>query len=145
MSEKDSLSLALPPAREVRGHAVRKLPLGAYLRAMQALCALPETLLGALFPGEDASAALGRLRRLTPDTAAPLLAKAVAFAPGPLMQALALLTGIEESVLLDDPAIGADGLLELIEAVIEVNGLANFTRAARALLARLRTSIGSKP
>ena len=144
-AKRDTVSLALPPEKTVRGHKIRKLPLGAYLRAMQALCELPDTLLAALFPGEDASAALGHLRRLTPDTAAPLLAKALAVAPGPLLRALSLLCDIEEKTLLADPDIGADGLIELVQAVIEVNDLANFLQAARATLARLRTSAGCNP
>lgn len=142
---EDTLSLSLPPEREVRGYAVRKLPLGAYLRAMQALCALPDTLLAALFPDRDASAALQSLRSLTPEAAVPLLTRALAAAPKPLFKALSLLSGVSENALMNDPALGADGLLELLNAVIEVNGLANFIPAARATLARLTTAAGCKP
>lgn len=141
----DTVSLALPQEGEACGYPIRKLPLGAYLRAMRALAALPDTLLGALFPGEDASAALRKLRALTPDTAAPLLARAVAAAPGPILKAVSLLSGVPVNALENDPAIGANGLLAILATVAEVNGLANFMPAARALRSRLKAAPGCKP
>ena len=45
---------------------------------------------------------------------------------------------VDEKALRDDPGVGLDGLLEMIEAWLEVNNLENFIRAARALWQRAR-------
>ena len=49
-----------------------------------------------------------------------------------------LLAGLDEKALRDDPGVGLDGLLEMIEAWLEVSNLENFIRAARALWQRAR-------
>ena len=48
------------------------------------------------------------------------------------------LAGLDEKALRDDPNVGLDGLLEMIEAWMEVNNLENFIGAARALWRRAR-------
>ena len=45
---------------------------------------------------------------------------------------------LDEKALRDDPGVGLDGLMEMIEAWLEVNNLENFIRAARALWQRAR-------
>ena len=44
---------------------------------------------------------------------------------------LAALTGIPEEQLLNDPGIGLDGLMEILNAWLEVNNIENFISAAR--------------
>ena len=51
---------------------------------------------------------------------------------------IAALTEIPEDTLRNDPQIGADGLLEIVDAFLEVNAAENFIRAA----GRLRQHIG---
>ena len=135
----DLAALSLPKEKTVRGYSVRRLPLGAFLQAAQALETLPDDVLAAAYPGKSAGEALRELTRLTPETALPVLARAIAGAPSALLKAASCLTGIPEDALLTDPALGAEGLLEALTAAWEVNGLANFTRAARSLLARLKS------
>lgn len=134
---KTSPCLSLAQEKEVRGYLIRRLPLGAYIKAAQSLQSLPDTVLEALFPGEDAKSALLKLRHLTPETAVGAIARGLTALPTPLLKVCALLTGVPEHALRDDPEIGADGLMEMLEAVVEVNHLGNFTKAVWALSARL--------
>ena len=54
------------------------------------------------------------------------------------VRVFAELAGLDEQALRDDPGVGLDGLLEMIEAWLEVNNLENFIGAARALWRRAR-------
>ncbi len=140
IGKTDDLSaLSLPKERMVRGYAVRRLPLGEFLRAAHALETLPDDVLKAAYPDKTAQEALQALRALTPETALPVLGRAIAGASGALLGAASCLTGIPEERLLTDPDLGADGLMEALLAAWEVNDLGNFTQAVRRLAARLKS------
>lgn len=51
------------------------------------------------------------------------------------------LMGLDEHALTDDPNVGLGGLLEMIEAWMEVNNLENFIIAARTLACRVRAGM----
>lgn len=135
---RDQAGLSLPREKLVRGYPIRRLALGAYLKAAQSLKELPDTVLSALFPDDDTNSAMQKLKHLTPDSAAAVLARGLSALPEPLIGAASELTGVGREALLTDPDIGADGLMEMLLAVIEVNRLENFTTAVRAVRARLK-------
>ena len=62
--------------------------------------------------------------------------------PGEMVRLFAKLSGIEEKALLEDPRIGLDGLGEMAEAWMEVNGIENFIRTMGALGAKARALMG---
>lgn len=140
MKKPPTPAISLPDEREVRGYVIRRLPLGAYLKAAQSLKDLPDAVMSALYPNDDAGTAFVKLRHLTPESAVGVLARGMSALPKPFARVISLLTGVSEHALMSDPAIGLDGLVEMLNAVIEVNHLENFTTAARETLARLKGS-----
>ena len=135
---RDSAALSLKESEMVRGYEIRRLPLGEYLRALDA----PRTLLAACFPGEDAAQVLAHLAHIDADGLGELMLRAMAVVPGEAVRLIAQLTGVPEEKLLGDPQIGLDGVAQMMEAFWRINGLGNFTQAARRAAAALRQSAG---
>lgn len=142
MKDWDSAALSLKESETVRGYEIRRLPLGEYLRALDVLREAPRTLLAACFPGEDASQVLAHLARIDADGLGELMLRAMAVVPGEAVRLIARLTGVPEERLLGDPQIGLDGVAQMIEAFWRINGLGNFTQAARRAAAALREAAG---
>lgn len=131
-----SVDLSLPRPRMVRGYEIGRMPIGRFLRAAQRIDGLPQEVLARLFPdSQDAVRALASLDRAG---LIGLCARALAVLPDEAVRVFAELAGLDEKALRDDPNVGLDGLLEMIEAWLEVNNLENFIRAARALWQRAR-------
>ena len=61
--------------------------------------------------------------------------------PGYGVRLLAGLMGIAEGDLLNDELIGLDGLMEMLEGWMELNGIENFIRAAGALQEKVRKTL----
>lgn len=136
MAGKTSVDLSLPKARKVRGYTIERMPIGRFLAAARRLDEVPGQVLRRLFPGaEDAVRALASLDRAG---LIGLCARALAVLPDEAVRVFAELAGLDEKALRDDPNVGLDGLMEMIEAWLEVNNLENFIRAARALWQRAR-------
>lgn len=76
---------------------------------------------------------LAALKGCDRDTLADIVLRLLTVAPATLVSVVGELTGIDASRLRDDPELGAEGFVALIEAWIEVNGIENFTLAARRL------------
>ena len=131
-----SVDLSLPRPRMVRGYEIGRMPIGRFLRAAQRIDGLPQEVLARLFPdSQDAVRALASLDRAG---LIGLCARALTVLPDEAVRVFAELAGLDEQALRDDPGVGLDGLLEMIEAWLEVNNLENFIRAARALWQRAR-------
>ena len=133
---KNSVNTSIPQSRKVRGYEIKRMPIGAFLAATRLLNQLPDTVIRALFPQADG--ALEELKHLTPEGLQALLLRALAVLPGEAVRVFAELSGIPEGDLLQDPDVGLDGLAEMVQAWLEVNGIENFTRTARGLWARVR-------
>lgn len=146
MSNK-SVQMSIPKSRTVRGHEIKRLPLGKYLQMVEALNDLPQELMRAAFPGKTEMQALAELKILSADGIPALFLKLATAMPARAMQLLSLATGIDESALLEDENIGLDGAAEIVQAVIEVNGIENFIKAAQNIVTQVRAAIrkdGSK-
>jgi hypothetical protein len=139
-----STALSLPKSVSVRGYIIRKLPLGEYLKALEALNALPADLLSACFPGMSPGAVLDELKRFDAAALQRVIGRLMIAAPSQIIRMTAALTGIDEKALLEDPCVSLDGLAEIMLTWIEVNDLENFTRDVRALFSKTRTVAGSR-
>jgi len=142
MPRKNTAALSLPQSRTVRGYEIRRLALGAYLQAMHTLDTLPGDLLEACFPGQSVVEALGQLTRADGPMLRGLFAGVWRAAQKPLVRAVSALTGISYDVLLEDPTISLDGLIEILQAWVEVNNLGDFPKAVRKLWASIRAARG---
>lgn len=135
---KGSAALSLPESVSVCGHEIRRMPLGRYLLAMEAMSEMPEKLLHACFPGLDAVEALERLRAIDDRMLGELFSRAMRVVPQEAVRLLSIATEIDEETLLTDPSIGLDGAAEMAQACMEINGIENFTRAAAKMAAAVR-------
>lgn len=146
MMEKSSTKLSTMHSRCVRGYNVNRLPLGEYLRAMDMIRDMPETIMQACYPGMEAGQVLAQLKVINKETLTALIVRMIGVVPKEAVQLVAVLTGVPVEALYDDPNIGLDGLAEMVEAFWEINGIENFIQAAERMAARVKAirGIGSK-
>ncbi|MDR1600421.1 MAG: hypothetical protein LBS11_11220 [Oscillospiraceae bacterium] len=106
----------LPKSIKARGYEIRRAPLGGMLAALDRLKAAPGEFLAAMTrDGVSAADPIGAALRV---------------APGYVIGLIGDLTGIGREKLESDPEVGLDGLLEIADAWLEINGIINFTQAA---------------
>ena len=108
---------------------------GLYVLQMPGLYADDAHMTAALADARAGGLALDAMR---PAGLIGLCVRALTVLPDEAVRVFAELAGLDEKALRDDPGVGLDGLLEMIEAWLEVNNLENFIRAARALWQRAR-------
>jgi len=138
---RDAVTLSLPREKIVRGYTIRRMPIGQFLLALQALRDMPGELLDTLLPGLSPKTMLSRLKALTAQELKEMAIRGLTVLPGYGVSLLARLFGIEEGDLLRDEMIGLDGLMEMLDAWMDLNGIENFIRAAGALQEKVRSSI----
>lgn len=102
---------------------VKKLPLGEYAKLMFVLKKLPTNIMSEF------------LNIDTTDNEAAISAMFGIFgeAWGQILEILSIGTGIDKERLANDPAIGLDGGIELLIAVIEVNNLKEVVKKGKNL------------
>jgi hypothetical protein len=138
-------NLSLSNSRKVRGYEIKRMPIGAYIVAMEKLQNFPAEAMEAMFPGMDADAILKQLKTIDTALLGQLAMRAFTALPKHASALISALTGIPEDKVLNDPNIGLDGLIEITGAWIEVNGIENFFKAARDLMEKVKTqAAGSK-
>lgn len=138
---RDAVSLSLPREKTIRGYTIRRMPIGQFLTALQTLRELPGEALNILLPGLTPQTMLSRVKELTAEELKEMAARLLTVLPGYGVSLLSRLMGVEESDLLRDERIGLDGLMEMLEAWMELNGIENFMRAAGALQVKVRKAI----
>lgn len=125
---------SLPAGKLVRGHTIPRLPVGSYMEAVQALKNLPVDLISACFPGKTLSEALGELKSLDEQALMRLVVNIAGSGVPYVLGIIAQFSGIAEKDLLEDPDIGLDGLVEIVQAIWEVNGWGNVVAAVHSAL-----------
>ena len=131
-------NLSLPDSRKVRGYEIKRMPLGAYITALQRLQNFPQEALEAVFPGKGIDAVIKQLKTIDTAMLSQILIRAFTALPKYAAELIAALTNIPEDRILEDPNIGLDGLAEIIDAWLEVNNIENFINAARSLMAKAK-------
>ena len=139
--KKPTPNVSLAQTRKVRGYEIKRMPIGAYVAAIDKLNTQKITadLMDALFPDMDADAIFKYLKTIDTAKIGELFMRAFAAVPKYVALLLSELTGVSEDALLNDPAIGLDGIMEIINAWVEVNNLENFMGAVRGLMAKVGT------
>ena len=138
---RDAVTLSLPREKTIRGYTIRRMPIGQFLTALQTLRELPGEMLDLLLPGLTPQTMLSRFKALTAQEIKEMAVRLLTVLPGYGTRLLACLMGIEEGDLLNDELIGLDGLMEMLEGWMELNGIENFIQAAGALQEKVRSSI----
>ena len=132
--------MSLGKSKEVRGHTIRRLPLGAYLEMIEMVKEMPQKLIEACFPGMSAVQILVQLKTIDAAMLSEIAVRAMTAAPAQAVRLLSHCTGIDEKILLEDTNIGLDGAAEMVEAVYELNHIGNFMQAATRLVAKAKES-----
>ena len=133
----NSIDVSLPRSVTVRGYEVRRMPLGKYLQAIRMLETFPRAAAEKLTPDGDLAGVLDTLRTLDRGKLIDLALRALAVVPDQAMELIAALTDIPQERLINDEAIGADGLMEILDAWLTVNDTENFIRAAGRVRQRI--------
>lgn len=134
----NSIDVSLPGSVTVRGYEIRRMPLGKYLQAIRLLETFPRETAEKLVPDGDLAGALETLRTLDRGRLIDLGLKALAVVPEQAVKLIAALTDVPQERLMNDEGIGADGLMEILDAWLTVNDTENFIRA----VGRVRQRIG---
>lgn len=129
---------SLPAERKVCGYVIKKMPLGAYLAAVERIKSFPAGLMNALFPGMDLGQMLDWLKGLDEARLTQLLGTVLTIVPAQGIELVADLTGIPAQQLLEDEGIGLAGLMQIVQAFTEVNELESFFAEIRSLIAKFK-------
>lgn len=128
----NSVKLSFPKVKTVRGYEVRKLHLGAYVDAIDAIQGIPTELIKKCFSDENGDI-LASLSGIDANGIVQLFMRVLAVVPEYAIELCAKLLEIDVNSLKSDRAIGLDGMVELITAWVEVNDIENFIKAVHDL------------
>lgn len=132
---KDLFRKSLPAKSNIHGIEIKKLPLGAYLDAIDSLKTLPDILLKNAFPGLGPDEVLERFKTINTDTLMELAGNLLVTVPEQALRFIAALIGVEYERLRSDPEIGLNGIMDILTEFWKVNDMQSFfDKAGRALL-----------
>ena len=138
---KSKRNLSIQHEVTVRGYVIKRMPIGAYVQAIEMLNTkqITEDLMAALFPGMKIDAIFKYLKTIDTGKVSELLMRAFAVVPQYIAMLVSSITGVPEDKLMEDPEIGLDGLAEIIEAWVTINNIETFMKAAQNLLGKIMT------
>ena len=131
-----SVRKSIPGVKVVHGVTVRKLPIGAFIDAVESIKELPGTLLRRLYPDYSADEALLMLKNIKADSMLELIAKAAAILPEELVLFCSQLLEVPAERIRDE--MTPIELAEIISAFWEVNELSNFIMTLKGVIAKIR-------
>lgn len=150
MARAKTIEMSMGAERTVRGYKIKKMPLGAFLKAIDVLQNAPQGLLDAMFPGQSLTSVAETVRSLNSDTLTALVLQGLKVLPDLLLDTFEALSGIEKQKLIDDENLGLAGIIELMNAWVEVNEIRDFIKGATMLTqdimagSSLKLNTGSK-
>jgi len=139
-AKKDNNTLSLGKTKDVCGYEIKKMPLGAYLRALKRVETLPEDILGKLFPGKETQEIVDGLTKFDKTMLMEAARAAFFVVPEHAVAFVAELTGVDADALLNDPGVGLVGFLDIIQAFIEVNALGEFRSRLTQVVTAIRAT-----
>ena len=137
--EKGYIGLSVGKSKKVCGYEIKKMPIGAYLRALEKVNNLPTDFMEKFFPGKSLDDLLKELSEIDKDGVQALVTAVFVAAPKYILGLISELSGIDEAELEGNPDIGLDGLIEIVTTVIEVNRLGESLANLKSLIDIIRT------
>ncbi|OQB14578.1 MAG: hypothetical protein BWY15_01090 [Firmicutes bacterium ADurb.Bin193] len=128
-----SIRKSVAKIKIVHGVTIRRLPIGAYLAALESICELPESLLSRVFPDVSASDAISRLKNITSDTLLQIIGRGAAALPDELIGFFAALLEIPAEKIRDE--LTPSEFMDVLSEFWRLNDLSNFMQRARAVIA----------
>lgn len=145
---KDLFRKSLPKTKAVHGIEIKKLPLGAYLDAIDSIKNLPEMLLSKSFPGLTADEVLEKFKEMDQDMLIEVAGNLLVAVPEQAIRFIAALIGVEYERLREDPDIGLNGIKDIIVEFWKLNDMQSFFNDVRKAISQSslmkQMSIGSK-
>jgi hypothetical protein len=120
----DKMAVSVPLEKELYGVKIRKLPNGAYIKALQAVQNLPAILLENCFPGQDKDDILKQLGKLDKDGMLAIAGKLIAVIPEEFFKLVSGLLDIPMEKLIDE--LSPTETIQIIEAFWEANDMSPF-------------------
>ncbi len=139
MSDKTSLSL--PKSKKVCGYDIKKLPIGAYLKAINSIKSFPNEVIESCFPENSFEEVLDKLAEFDGLIIKQFLSSFIDIAPDYFFDLIEELTAIPKERLINDENIGLDGLLDILTAFAEVNSLGKFIAGVKQITSKTRHKI----
>jgi len=123
---KDFFRKSIPLTKTIHGIEIKKLPLGAYLDAIDSIKNLPDILIKNVFPGSTPDQVLKKLQSLNADMLLEMAAGLLVTVPEQSLRFISRLIGVEYERLRDDQAIGLNGLKDILKEFWEINDMSSF-------------------
>jgi hypothetical protein len=120
----DTMAISVPIEKVLYGVKIRKLPNGAYIKALQTVQNLPAILMENCFPGQDIEDILKRFGSIDKDGILALTGQLMAALPEQFLKLISTLLDISLEKLTD----------ELLEAFWEANDLSPFFEKLKGIL-----------
>ena len=131
---KDFFRKSVPKSKIVHGIEIKKLPLGAYLNAIESIKNIPEILLNNSFPGLTPDEVLEKLKKIDQDMLFEIAGNLLVTIPEQALRFIASLIGVEYERLRDDPEIGLNGIKNILVEFWKINDMQNFFNDVRRAL-----------
>lgn len=138
MFKKRTIDLSLQDSITVRGYEIKRAPVGQFLKAMQKLENIPTELVAEIFNTSNLQSIIKGMSEITSDGIASLAMKAFGVIPEKMIDVFAELAELDKEKILNDRSLGIEGMLELIKAWIDINGVVNFTRGVADLIKKVK-------
>lgn len=122
--------------KTVHGVVVRRLPIGAYLRAVESIRELPANLLERLFPGTSADEALARLKQLRAETLLTVIGRGAAALPEEFLGFFGALLSVPAEQLRD--GLTPTEFMDVLTEFWKLNDLSNFIKRVREAAGMLK-------
>jgi hypothetical protein len=140
MPVENSYVKSIGKQKNVAGHMIKKMPLRAYLNALDVLQNLPGELADRLIPGKSLIEILDMIDKKELSWL-KIIVTALSTVPDYFMDLISELLGIERETLENDDRVGPGELVEMLEVWYQINGIANFTRRLLKLMRTAKTWI----
>lgn len=121
---KDASDLSMPKAKTIHGVEIRRLPNGAYIKALNSIQDMPEIILKGCFPGMNPDDILEQFQNITVDMLPVLLGKLLANVPEQFLRFISELTEIPFEKYMNE--LTPKETLDILEAMWELNDLTDF-------------------
>ena len=131
---KDLFRKSIPKSKNLYGIEIKKLPLGAYLDAIDSIKNIPEILLSKSFPGLSPDQVMNKLKKMDQDMLIEAAGNLIVAVPEQALRFTSALIGVEYDRLRDDPDIGLNGIKEIIVEFWKINDMQSFFSDVRRAL-----------
>jgi hypothetical protein len=134
---KDASNISIPLSKELYGVKIRKLPNGAYIKALNTVQDMPKVLLEACFPEVDANDIFEDIQNLNKDEILILAGKCIQVIPEQFLKIVSELLNIPFDKLMNE--LSPNETLEILEAYWQMNDLSAFFNRLKGMVMKNKT------